>query len=323
MGWVAAKSGWKSQLFFVRVWLAVTLLLVVSTQTIAAPEAFGDDPSTVVNSASDFPLEGTAPEDAPSASALYAGQFWTVNEARAEQVEGLLVRPKVEVDVTVTNTLTATDVRVPDSTVSLVSNSGDMGGEARFVDAGARLTIAPGESVDVTIIFEVAFTQAPSLDDLSLEIGEPNRIPAVIALAGTDSPDDYPIFAAIDSTPVSLTDPDAATRQIVVTASGATFDVNAGSYRAAVGEQLALIKIEVQRTVADPDAGFLENDFWSLETDDGSFDAVFVAQADDLTATNTDELTLLFAFPEGSQGFSLTAGASSTNGASIAVVLPN
>ena len=144
-------TGSRGQLFFVTVWLVVTVLLVVASQVVSAPQALGDDSvDGGFEAAADFPLTGPDPADQTDPSIVYGGMLWTVTDARIAEVEqGLFGRTSIEVDATLTNTLSSTELRVPDSTVTLVSDRsvGDEaetdGTAARFVDAGARLTVAP------------------------------------------------------------------------------------------------------------------------------------------------------------------------------------
>ena len=323
MSRAAAQAESKSQLFYAAVWLLTTAMLVVGVQTLGATEAFGDDVAEASSPASDFPLAGPDPTAATNPSTLYGGQMWSLVDSRIEVGEGLLGRAMVDVDVTVENTLGQTQLRVPDSLVRLVHSDGYVQPDGRFVDAGHRLIIEPGESVDVTIRFEFGHLQDPAIGDLAIEIGETNRIAATLALAGSQRPHPYPVFAAVDTDTQSLPDPDDARRQIVVEPSAATVDINAGPYRAAQGEQLAVVKVVVQRTEeAIEGAGYLDESYWAVVTDDGSFTPILVAPTA-RPATNADEVTLLFAFPEGSKEFQLVAGADSdTDSAKFSIVLP-
>jgi len=313
----------RSQLFYVGVWLLVTAMLVVALQTVSAPQALGDDGALdAADPASDFPLSGADPSTEADPSAVYSGMLWSVTDARVEHAVGLLERATVEVDVTLHNTLDNAQLRVPDSMVTLVSTDGHVVTEGRFVDAGARLALEPGESRSVTIDFEVGYTQRPTLGSLSLQIAEPNRVPASIALGSPQPENDLPIFAAVDTTPATVVDPDNAARQIVIEPAAASVDINAGPYRAALGEQLAVVKLQVQRAEANEAAGFLDTDYWALSVGDETVNAILVAGTPDL-GSSTDEVTLLFAFPEGADDLAVVAGANSGASESFPLVLPN
>lgn len=313
----------RSQLFYVGIWLLVTAMLVVTLQTVSVPQAFGDDGALgAVDPASDFPLSGADPLAEDDPSALYAGMLWSVTDARAVDGVGLLERATVEVDVTLRNTLDNAQLRVPDSMVTLVSTDGHVVTGGRFVDAGARLAVEPGESLAVTIDFEVGYTQQPQLGALSLQIAEPSRVPASIGLRSTQPEPLPPTFAAVDTGPLSLVDPDNAARRIVVEPTAASIGINAGPYRAAIGEQLAVVKVQVQRAEANETAGFLDIDYWALSAGDETLRAILVAGTPD-PGSNTDEVTLLFAFPEGTEDLAVVADASGGAPQSFAVVLPS
>ncbi len=319
----ATATNSRGQLFFVMVWLLTTMMLVLALQTISVPQALGDDgASGASDPTADFPSAGFDFSDVDDPSVLYSGALWSVTDSRANAAEGLLARSSVEIDVTITNTLENAQIRVPDSMIALVSTNGDVLTNGRFVDAGARLAIEPGESEAVTIYFEVGFTQRPSLSTLALQIGELNRVPASINLAGAQDASDFPIFAAVDTASLSTVDPDNSSRQLVIEPVAATVDVNAGPYRAAVGEQLAVVKVEVQRTEPDEEAGFLDTGYWALEADGTAVPAIFV-EASPTTSSNTDEVTLLFAFPEGTDDLQVVAGVSTDDTVGFAIVLPN
>ena len=317
----------RGQLFFVVVWLVVTAILVVSSQVISAPQALGDDGvAASVDAAADFPLTGVDPSEQVEPSIVYGGMLWTVTDARVtDAAEGLFERSQVEVDVTLTNTLTTTQLRVPDSMVALVSDAAEGpdadGVDGRFVDAGARLSLEPGEQVSVTIDFEVV-DPSPSLDDLALQIAEPNRVPAAIPLGSEQVSHDYPVLAAVDTSPLTTVDPDDSTREIVVEPVAAAIDINAGPYRAALGEELAVVKVEVQRTESNADAAYLQNGYWALEVDGELVPAILAARSAE-TASNTDEVTLLFAFPGQPDDLAVVGAVGTGDEVTFSVVLPS
>lgn len=315
-------TGTRGQLFFVTVWLVVTAILVVTSQVVSAPQALGDEGAEgQVDAAADYPLTGPDPAEEDDPSVVYGGMLWSVSEARVvEAAEGLFERSRIEVDVTLTNTLSATQLRVPDSTVALVTDDDTDPVPGRFVDAGARLAVEPGEEIAVTLDFEI-FDPEPELSDFTLQVAEPNRVPATIRLGAEPDELDYPVLAAVDTSPLTTTDPSDATRQIVVEPLAASIDVNAGPFRASVDEELAVVKVEVQRTESDDDAGYLQNGYWSLEVDGERVPAILVARSG-ATASNTDEVTLLFAFPAEPDDITVIGAAGTSDEITFSVVLP-
>ena len=327
-----AESRGRSQFFLASVWVTVTAVLGAAFLLTSSTEALGDDGTESSSSAAaNFPVAGVDLDELDiEPDAVYAGAAWSIDDARSAHVDGLLERSMIEVDVTVVNTLDATQVRIPDSVVSLATADESLAdgaiGEARFVDAGARLTLDPGEQIQVTIDFEVGFTQAPDLADFALRIAEPNRVPVTIPLVGDPGDSSTTVFAAVDTTARSTTDPDDAARQIVIAPIAASVDVNAGPYRAAVGEELAIVQVAVQRAEAGADNGYLQLDYWTLEADGQPVAPILVAPAL-AVESNEDEVTLVFAFPEGADQLVLVAGggAGDTGDGALdfAVVLPS
>jgi hypothetical protein len=313
----------RGQLFYVAVWSVVTMFLVVATQVVNVPQALGDDQiEGQVDAAADFPLTGADPTEHEDPSVVYGGMLWTVTDARAiDAAEGLFERSRIEVDVSMTNTLSAAALRVPDSMVALVAVDGSDAIQGRFVDAGSRLSFGPGEEVDITIDFEVV-DHTPELRDFVLQIAEPNRVPASIQLGSEQEAHDYPVLAAVDASPLATLDPDDSTRQIVVEPVAASIDVNAGPYRAALDEELAVVKVEVQRTESNDDAAYLQNGYWSLEVDGELVPAILVARSAE-TATNTDEVTLLFAFAAEAEELTVVGAGGTTDQITFSVVEPN
>ncbi|MDH4076993.1 MAG: hypothetical protein OEW29_13740, partial [Acidimicrobiia bacterium] len=162
--------------------------------------------------------------------------------------------------------------------------------------APSRMAIAPGETARVSVGFDVGFTANPDPAALSLRIAEPSRTPALIPLAGQPDDAPAPILAAVDTEPAALADPDHDGRQIVVNPTGARIDVNAGPIRALDGQRVAVVKVNLQRASVKEDSTFLTPDFWSLQSSAGAVAPVLVAKGQE-TASNANEVTLVFAFP--------------------------
>lgn len=322
MGRKATLAGIRNQLFLPAVWLVVTLLLLVIFQSVGVPGALGDDgESTGVATASDYPLVGADPSEEAMPSVLHAGVMWSLSAVRITPTDDLLGRAEIEVDVTLTNTLGTTSLRVSDRLVSLKKVDGGDIGNGLFKDAGARVTLEPGETKGITIVFATGYSQDPQPADLTLEIAEPNRVPSSIPLAGTGLEVETPVFMAVDATATALPDPDDTSRQVVVEPQAATLDINAGPYRAAVGEQLALVKVFVQRTTSSESSGYLDTSFWSLRADDADIAPLVVTRTAQ-PASNADEVTLLFAFSEDTDDLALQAGLGGPEVASFSLVTP-
>ena len=118
-----------------------------------------------------------------------------------------------------------------------------------------------------------------------------------------------------------LEDPENPQRQIVVEPQAATIGINAGPYRAAVGEELAVVKVMVQRSTSPDASGYLDTAYWALLADGEAVAPLLVTRTSQ-PATNTDEVTLLFAFPTGADELALVAGVGNTDAATFLVVTP-
>jgi hypothetical protein len=308
MGRSMATTSSQRQLFLAMVWTVTTALVAGAIQIFGVDQAFGDDGEpALAGIAVEYPLSGPDPADLDTPSALYAGLMWSVVETRVTPANGFMGRAAVEVDLEITNTLTLTPLRASENILSLVSADGNGVAETHFQDAGAHLSLEPGQTRSVTIAYKVGFTPNPDPATLSLRIGEPSRTPALIPLSGPQAPLPSTIFAAVATEARALADPDDSGRQIVVTPSAASIDINAGPYRARDGERLAVIKVDLQRTEVSEDSRFLTPDYWSLESSAGTVAPVLVARSPEAPATNADEVTLVFAFPADAQNLNVVA----------------
>ena len=304
------------------VWLVVTIMLLVLFQSIGTPQALGAEGQILANvGASDFPLGGADPSAQPLPSVLYGGMMWSVAETRVTPTAQLLGRAIIEVDVVLTNTLATTRLRVSDRMVTLLSTAGDVIGNGLFEDAGTRITLDPGETRSVTLRFKTGIDRDPDPAALSLQIMESNRIAASIPLVGPQSDYEGSVFAAVDSTPTVLEDPEDPQRQIVVEPRAATIGINAGPYRAAVGEELAVVKVMVQRSTSPDTSGYLDTAYWALLADGEAVAPLLVTRTSQ-PATNADEVTLLFAFPTGADELALVAAVGNPDAATFVVVTP-
>ncbi len=247
--------------------------------------------------------------------------MWSLVDVRVTSTDELLGLAVVEVDVTMTNTLAITGLRVSDRLVSLRTEDGETTIGGHFDDIGSRHTIEPGQTLAATIIFSTSHDRDPDPADLILEITEPSRVPASIPLAGAEPDVEPPVFVAVDSTATQLPDPDDVSRQVVIEPQAATLDVNGGPYRAAIGEQLTLVKVLVQRSTASDSSGYLDSSYWALQAD-GAVIAPLIVTRTSQPASNADEVTLLFAFPVDADNLALQAGLGGSEQASFALVAP-
>jgi hypothetical protein len=315
----ATAEGSRSQLFFPLVWVACTVVLLVSFQSIGVPRALGDRVEAAV--ASDYPLAGADPSAEPLPSVLYSGVMWSLVETRITPTDELLGHAVIDVDLLVRNTLVTTPLRVSDRMLSIVDISGAEVTGGGFTHDRSRVTLVPGEVKAVTVSFSTGHDKDPDPANLSLVIAEPNRVAAVLPLGGHGPDNEPPVYMAVESTATILEDPDDPQRQIVVEPQAATLDVNAGPYRAAMGEELAVAKVVVQRSSALDSSSYLQTSYWALDAD-GTPVAPLVVTRTSQPASNADEVTLLFAFPAEAEDLVLVAGAGGPDAATFALVTP-
>lgn len=317
------REGSKSQLFFAFIWLITTTVLLVAFQTIGIPQALGEGQSALVDTgAGDYALGGPEPADHDLPSVVHAGVRWSMVETRVTPTDELLGRAVIDVDVLVENTLTGVSARIPERSVALVTKAGETIGTGRLVDQRSRLTVPPGETVALTISFVTGLERDPNPNSLALRIGDPARVPSVLPLVGQPTDEDAPVFVAIDDRAVRLDDPDDAERQIVVAAEAAAFSLNAGPYRAAEGERLALVTAIVERAVSSDEATYLDTSYWGFVSDKGVEPAIMVARTSQ-PASNADAVILLFAFPDDAEDFGLVVGVGRADETILNVVVPN
>lgn len=320
MGREATPYESRSQLFFAVVWLVTTALLLTAFQTIGISQAFGDEGVDLsVTNASDFQLDAADPSEQALPTILYGGLLWSVADVEVTPTEEFLGRSVIDVELQLTNSLTSTPLRVSEREVNLVTIEGHTLPRGRFVDVAPRLEIEPGETKAVTFRVHTGHHKNPNPRDLALVVSESNRIPASIPLQGGTVEHEDALLLAVEARPVSMADPDDDNRQIVVQPIAGVVGINAGPYRAAVGERLALVKLEVHSAAGSEASGFLDVDFWSLVAGDQEVAPIAVTRTPRVDST-ADDVTLLFAFPAAASTFELTA---SDRSASFTLVLPN
>lgn len=315
----ATTKGSRSQLFFPAVWVVCTTLLLLAVQSIGVPRALGDLADT--GAVTDYPLTAADPAAEPLPSVLYSGVMWSLVGTRVSPTEELLGYARFEIDIMVRNTLADTTLRVSDRMLSLVDGNGAVVERGQFSEADSRLTLEAGEVRAVTVSFATGHDKNPDPANFELVIAEPSRVAASLPLAGASPQHRPPVYVAVETSPTVLRDPTDPGRQIVVEPQAATLDVNAGPYRAAVGEELAVAKVIVQRSSALDNSGYLDVSYWALQVDGVAIEPLVVTRTSQ-PASNADEVTLLFAFPAGPQDLSLVAGVGYADAASFSLVTP-
>lgn len=300
------------------VWLVVTTTLLVGLLTIGVERAAGD-PYQVLD-VQLVPTEVTSPEGDPVVypSVLYGGLEWAMVESRVvPRSDELFSRPVVVVEVLVRNTTESTPLRVRDSDLSVIfQGDGSRHETDRFegTDNGSRFVVEPGQIVSVALVFKLKLGFDPQLDQLELEISEPQRIPARLPLSGAIPQSAYPIEVEIGNEQAMVADPNDQDRNLIIAPQKASIDINEGPYRAAVGENLTIFEVSVQRTSSEG-AAFYEETFWELEVGDERLSPVRVSKTGQ-PAANEDEVTLLFVIA--SELDDTTSDSTESNGTALA-----
>ncbi|MFV0525069.1 MAG: hypothetical protein ACK5RL_11280 [Acidimicrobiales bacterium] len=241
-------------------------------------------------------------EEAPERAGYYAGVSWTIGEVVVEPATGLLDKAAVEVDVTLTNTLHQSSIRLSPSIATLVAADGGTATDARFVNEGRRLVVEPGETVNATLRYVEGFSRNPDPNDLALVVGKQGREPLTLPLTGTPS---MPLaqMASIGDNPVAVPDPGNPSGSVVVIPESAVITLDAGQFRAAEGEELIVVTTTVQ---VDPDEAAIGTPgFWGLDVDD--VDVVPLVVHAERQAAGSQRVVILFAVPNTAESMTLVA----------------
>ncbi|MFV0260458.1 MAG: hypothetical protein ACK5PP_18650 [Acidimicrobiales bacterium] len=251
------------------------------------------DPDIVVTG----PDEGT-----PARAGYYAGVTWTIGAVSVEPASDLLGKAAVEIDVTLTNTLHQSSVRLSPSIATLVAANGGVATDGRFVSEGRRLVIEPGQTINATLRYVEGFSRNPDPNDLALVVGKPGRELLTLPLTGTPS---IPLaqMASIGDNPVAVPDPGNPAGSVVVIPESAVITLDAGQFRAAEGEELVVVTTTVQVDPAEAAVGAPE--FWALDVD--GVDVMPLVVHAERQAAGSQRVVILFAVPNAAEMLTLVA----------------
>ena len=337
MAELMVATGSRSFGYLFGAWMLLSACLMVGLATIAIDHAAANEfkianvdlvdlagPTVVPNSGEDesgptvpIDLNLDSRLDAP---VIYAATGWSVLGSRLiERADDITSRPIVVAEVLVTNTGTDVTARVRSSDVRLVWPDGHRETVDRFefIDDDQIFSLEPGEALFVTLVFKPNLLENPDLAELALEIGERGRIPATLPLVGPAPDADYPRFGSFDGpamvVPATTTIPDP----IVLTPVLAAIDLNAGHYRAAVGQRVALIEVSVDGGAGVNWSGpHTEPAFWQLAIGEQTIAPLRV------TTPADDTLNVLFVIDAGATEMVLTGGATTADPVSYVIPVP-
>ncbi len=316
-------------------WLATTSALAVAMLTVgvesASASGFSADFTSRFSTESGSPAEEMAapsmiePAETSDAapSTLYGGLLWSLGEVRVvPRTSDAFSRPVVIAELIVANT-GDTLMRVREADVAVVGPDGARHQVDRFEGTAEShlFTVEPGRAKEVTAVFKLVTSEDPWLAEYHLQIGEVSRIPATIPLEGPAEESPFPVPVSISDETIAVADPDRPGRSMAVQPIGALLDINAGPYRAAVGEQLTIVEVSVQRAGGGDEAAYLAPDFWALRIDGVTFTAARVTN--DLRPSGEDRVFLLFATPaDGDVRGELVAGVGGESPATFGIGSP-
>jgi hypothetical protein len=329
----AANSESNSFQYLFGLWFVLTTCLVVGFATVGASSASGDPFELVdVTIGSSPPPAGAAVTEAnlPAAadlypSVIYGGLTWAVLESRlVPRAVTVSNKPIVIVEAVVANTTSDTTLRVRDSDVAIVWPDGRRDEVTRFeqLPGLTSFSLAPGETQDLTLVFKPQINLDPELASLVLEIAEPGRISAFLPLVGLAELSPSPVVVSLDQPSTVIGDKPDGGAQFIVAPQRATLDVNAGPYRAAVGERLVVVETSVLRAAAVPDAAYLDPGFWQLQDGLEVLHPVRVARSDTPSA-NEDLITVLFVASEELSETTLTVAAGTAQSSAYPIWFPD
>lgn len=328
----AANSESNSFRYLFVVWFAVTSCLIVGFVTVGATSASGD-PFEIVDVVAQTGPDPEGPEAfQPSVNSIadqhpsvtYGGLAWSILESRLiHKSETTTGKPIVVVEAVVANTTRDRTVRVRDSDVAIAWPDGRKDEVSRFeqLRGVSSFALEAGQSQDLTLVFKPQINFDPDITELVLEIAEPGRISAVLPLIGEPEPSPYPIPGVLGSGVSIVADPDHPENELIIAPLTADLDIDAGPYRAALGHQLAVVAVSVQRTTVSPNAAFLKPDFWQLWINGEPLhpDRVIITGT---PSANEDELTLLFVIGDEVTDMILTVAADTAQSAEYPITFP-
>lgn len=309
--------------FMFTAWVAISTTLLVGLLTIGVESAAGDQFDVVGVAAADT-LSPIASPSEQYPSVLYGGMVWSITEARlVPRTTDAFSRPLVVTELLATN-ITDTELRVRKGDLSIRLADGSLHPAKRLerTASSTRFSVDPGKTKAITVVFELVTNRDPNPQELELQVAEPGRIPALLPLVGQPAEPQYPLVADIQGEPAAITDPDNPSRQLIIDPSTASIDVDAGPYRAAIGERLSVIEVSVQRAAANDGAAYLNPEFWRLDVGTERLTPIRVIMVDHPEA-NTDDVRLLFVFVAGPTEMTLTAAANTDSPAAYSITAPD
>jgi len=209
----------------------------------------------------------TSWRDQVSGKTRYGAIQWGLVDSRLlrQNERDRYSRSVVIVETLVTN-LSDVRARARDSDLVLLLDDGRSTPLDRFAHTPSTtgISLDPGQSILATLVFKPYLGIDTDLEDLSIQIEEPNRHPATLSLDAAENSSPYPVRLPIVPTTASTDD-----SGFVIEA--AEVNINTGSYRAAIDERLVIVRVRpTSSEVVKPDAdgpGWDEVDYWTLTID--------------------------------------------------------
>ncbi|MEM7276069.1 MAG: hypothetical protein AAF547_23545 [Actinomycetota bacterium] len=232
-------------------------------------DRFGDD----APDAEAVPADPVAGPANTLPTATYAGIRWTIDEVRLiPAVETVNGRPIIVVEATVATTPAigaGAGLRIRDRDVVLVWPDGRREAADRFeqVDDATSFTVDDGAAAPLTIVFKPPVTTDPDLDTLTIEIGESGRIPAVLPLGDAPSVPETPVAGRFEQARARFEVAGPGSADLVVSPRSVALGLDAGPYRAAVGERVVAVEVDVTVPPAAVAVPHHEGEFWGLATE--------------------------------------------------------
>ena len=322
------------------VWLALGACLIVGLMTIGVGTSNCErfrllDP--IVDRLTDNGAVGSVDSAANAAgppagpTAVYGGVRWTVDEARLLSVdETVNGQPIVVVEATVADTIDADGLRVRSGDVALVWPDGRREPADRFeqVDSAGFFTLDAGAQRPLTIVFKPAVNVDPDFDELVLEVGEAGRVPVRLPLNGEPVVAEIPVVGRFEGGRARF-GVDGGDRELVLSPRSISLGLDAGPYRAAVGERVISVVVDVAGAGLGGSGQHLQPAFWQMVADTETYTPVRVqAPVSDtgppLTAGETrgQSMTLLFVVDADRNAATLVVGADTPTAVEFDVTFP-
>jgi hypothetical protein len=251
----------------------------------------------------------------------YAGLTWTITAATyLPAAEG--EEPTVQLDLAVNSSLDGIRVTYPASILALAAPDGSLTRAEHFLagpdDTERRLEVGPGESVETTLVFEVA--GEIDLSAVSFTIDAEDQEPAVLPLSGEVPGSPYPREGTASGQSGPLRDASVLAGLVIVEALTATAALDHAELRAPRG--MMFVIVGVRFTAAEGQRRALVDDrFFRLRVGD---DVVQPAQNifEEANPGAWIELELAFPVPVDATDMTLAAGYQGADDATFPVSVP-